>query len=128
MVGLEIEEKWATKTASRLQHYKNVEIVAGNAIENLPKDGTIFYLFNPFDEKITRQFLEKVKVLAQKRPITVVYCLTKNLSVFEEDQACKIQVIKTPPNYPSAIIQVGPLDKRDDAKSLAALESQRQFN
>lgn len=48
IVGLEIEEDLAHEARERLRRYPNVTILAGNAIENLPVDATIFWLFNPF--------------------------------------------------------------------------------
>ncbi len=49
IVGLEIMEEVADKTRARLRRFPNVTILAGDAIQNLPPDGTLFYLANPFD-------------------------------------------------------------------------------
>ncbi len=48
ILGLEIEEDLAHEARERLRRYRNVTILAGNAIENLPAGATIFWLFNPF--------------------------------------------------------------------------------
>jgi hypothetical protein len=48
IVGLELDKGLARVAAERLRRHPNVVIRTGNAIDNLPADGTLFWLFNPF--------------------------------------------------------------------------------
>ena len=58
IIGLEIMENVARQTSQRLRKYSNVTIICGDAIENLPTAGTLFYAFNPFG---SRAVVEKFK-------------------------------------------------------------------
>jgi hypothetical protein len=40
----------AAETRQRLRKYGNVRIICGNAIDRLPADGTLIYLFNPIND------------------------------------------------------------------------------
>ncbi len=52
LIGLELDPDVATAAQQRLAPYRNVQIIVGDAIENLPTDGTLFYLYNPFERPI----------------------------------------------------------------------------
>jgi hypothetical protein len=56
MIGLEIDPAVAATTSRRYRRYPNVEIRAGDAIASLPREGTIFYLGNPFNREATQRF------------------------------------------------------------------------
>src|SRR5438093_966038 len=49
IVGIELDPEICAETAKRLARFDQVEILCGDALELLPADGTLFYLFNPFD-------------------------------------------------------------------------------
>lgn len=77
MVGLEINAEVARETARRLRRYPQISIIEGDAIANLPGDGTIFYLYNPFSRELMEKFAERVGKLpcsgagAGARPMVV---------------------------------------------------------
>ena len=56
IVGLELDEDVAAATRKRLTSYPNVTVLTGDAVENLPEDGTLFYLFNSFEQPIVTRF------------------------------------------------------------------------
>ena len=56
IVGIELAPDICAATAKRLRRHAKVTIACGDAAELLPPDGTIFYLFNPFDESVLRRF------------------------------------------------------------------------
>ena len=49
MIGLEIDEEIAADTSRRLARYPRLSIVSGDAVENLPDAGTLYFLALPAD-------------------------------------------------------------------------------
>jgi hypothetical protein len=86
IIGLELDERFAQSTAERLKPYDKVRIVCGNALENLPEDGTIFFLFNPFHAPVVEKLKDRLYDMFRERgDLTVVYCNCKYLEVFQND-------------------------------------------
>lgn len=85
--GIEVENEIADQTIKRFERYSNVRIIKGDAINNIPRDGNIFYLYNPFIEPIVRNFKEKLEELfyLNKNSITVIYHNPWYLRVFLND-------------------------------------------
>ncbi len=112
--GLEIDERMGAITKFRLRRRQNVSIVIGDAISNLPADGTVFFLFNPFDESTTRRFATAVlePAHAADRCVRVVYLNCKHLAVFEDHPEFEIEMVQRGPGAPAtlqalAVITVG---------------------
>ena len=63
IVGIEAVEAVAAEARKRYQKYRNVSIVTGDAIENLPRNGTLFFLYNPFDDEVVTQFEKAIRPL-----------------------------------------------------------------
>jgi SAM-dependent methyltransferase len=88
IVGLELDERFATFTAQRLAAFPNVDVIAGDGIALLPHDGTLFYLFNPFRRPIVERFKERLmQIHGPGSGITVVYYMCQHADVFENDPA-----------------------------------------
>ena len=47
--GVELDPDVAAITAKRFKEYPQVSILNGNILDVLPHDGTVFWLYNPFD-------------------------------------------------------------------------------
>ena len=60
LVGVELDRDVAAFAARRLGRFPNVEVVCGDAIEELPRDGTVFFLFNPFNRGTLSRFAERI--------------------------------------------------------------------
>lgn len=86
IVGLEIDKKIAVRTSKYFTKYKNVTIIPGNAISNLPENGTIFYFYNPFSKEIVKQFEVTLAAMYQRKPITIIYYNPKSIDVFQNDK------------------------------------------
>ncbi len=69
--GIELDPEVCRKTARRLRRRTNVTVLCGDAPTLLPRDGTIFYLFNPFDGVVMNRFA--ASVLALPAGATIVY-------------------------------------------------------
>ena len=92
--GLELEIEVFNQVVKRLADYPNVKLILGNAIENLPAEGTCFYLYNPFEEFVMKQFAAWVKeyIPAEKDP-TILYYNCKYVKVFEEGSDWKVTLV-----------------------------------
>ena len=58
--GIELEASVAAQTAKRLRNYTNVKILAGDACQLLPDEGSLIYLYNPFNAEVMRRFIVKL--------------------------------------------------------------------
>jgi|GEM_PF-1049650 len=86
IVGLEIDPTIESRTAKQFRRYPQVQIIAGDAINNLPTDATFFYLYNPFDEAKVIELERRLAVLSDQHPIRIVYYNPNFLSVFPADR------------------------------------------
>jgi SAM-dependent methyltransferase len=82
MIGLELDKEIAARTAKQLHKYKNVSIISGNALQNIPKDGTIFYFYNPFSRDVVIKFEELLTRMFPNYPIKIIYYNPKSIDVF----------------------------------------------
>ena len=93
MIGIELDAVTAEQTRRRLKTRANVTIITGNAVEHLPPDGTIFYLYNPFDPPVVNEFRDRMKALfAGRHPITILYYSCKHIDVFREQPDWDIEI------------------------------------
>lgn len=83
IIGLEIDPDVAANTSRQLAKYSNVKVIPGDAIENLPPEGTIFYFYNPFHETKIIDFEQKLREITEGNQIRVIYYNPKNLHAFE---------------------------------------------
>lgn len=90
--GIEIDEKIAEETKNRLKHYKNVEIITGKAELNIPSDGEVFYLYNPFDEIILGQFISKIiNMFYRKKEIIIIYYNPAHLDILKNNKKLDVK-------------------------------------
>lgn len=95
IVGIDLDDEIASKTRKRLSRYKNVSIVTGNALDNLPQEGTVFYLYSPFTVPIFEKFKERLWELYQHRgDVTVIYYAPYHIHVFQNDPRWTIEEVK----------------------------------
>src|SRR5262249_45115417 len=94
IVGIELDPEICAATAKRLRRYPDVEIPCGEATALLPADVTVFYLFNPFDESVTRRFAQAM--LDRGNPATIVYLNAKHSVAFEGDPRFTVAPIDPP--------------------------------
>jgi SAM-dependent methyltransferase len=86
VIGLELDEQLAAETRARLRRFPNLEIIAGDALENLPRDAGLLFLYNPFEEPVVRRFAARcLEVYAGRKELRIVYYNPLFLNVFKED-------------------------------------------
>jgi SAM-dependent methyltransferase len=108
IVGIELDPDVCRATAKRLRRFANVEIRCGDATTMLPEPGTLFYLFNPFDEHVLRRFADAfLAVDAGGKRRRIVYYNCKYLDVFKSDARFSVEEIELPSrSHGSALISV----------------------
>lgn len=86
MVGLELSEEVAAAARERLACFPNVTILAGDAIANLPPDGTFFYVYNPFAEPVVRRFADALAATVERKAdVRIIYNHCRHIDVFAAD-------------------------------------------
>lgn len=98
IIGLELDEELAKQTRQRLQNYKNVTIIAGDAVQHIPPDGTLFYLYNPFGREVMKAFKKRlISLFSERHEITVFYYNCKHVDIFENDPAWIVELTNVGP-------------------------------
>ena len=103
--GLELDPDVASDTAERLARHRNVSIVSGNAIENLPQRGTLFYLYNPFAEFVVRRLNAKLLSLPAADKVRVIYYNCLHVDPFLHDPAWRVEMHQVPGRRQAAFIR-----------------------
>ncbi|MFI6598998.1 class I SAM-dependent methyltransferase [Nonomuraea sp. NPDC050536] len=113
MYGIELDDDIAAATEARLRKYP-VSVEVGDIRLLAPVDGTLYFLFNPFNAQVMAGFLETLKKRAASlpedlpSPIQVLYYNCLHLHVFEADPDCQVTMIPMPPRFHrAALIKVG---------------------
>ena len=90
MIGYEINQMVGSKTKKRLSRFKNVEIRCDNIFDDFPRQGNIFYLYNPFKEAMVTEFMHRILEIADRNPI-VIYNNPIHLGIFDnENFSCEV--------------------------------------
>jgi hypothetical protein len=109
IIGIEIDKAVATATRKRLAGFGNVEIIAGDVVQHMPAEGTIFYLFNPFKAAGVEAFKNRLaQLVSGHRNVTIFYYNCVHLEVFELDPnwlVHKLELTSVHNFHPLAVIQ-----------------------
>jgi SAM-dependent methyltransferase len=106
--GIELDAEVCARTRARLRRFSNVNILCGDAIELLPSDGTVFYLYNPFGESVMRKFISKVlePPRTHARRTTIVYSCAQWLDMFRSDPNFNVRDVDVPVRHGAAVIEL----------------------
>jgi len=96
MVGIELDPEIAARTKARLQRFENVTILTGDATELLPHEGTVFFLFNPFDETVMRRFAAAFLAEGMHPHRRAIYHNCKHAQVFRDDPRFSVEDVELP--------------------------------
>ena len=81
IIGIESVEAVADNARKRYRKYPNVSIVTGDAVANLPCNGTLFFLYNPFGDKVVTQFEKAIRPLNAR----IVFHQNNYMEPFQSD-------------------------------------------
>jgi hypothetical protein len=102
IVGLEINNQFAAEVAKRFKGNPKVTVVAGDALASLPESGTVFYLWNPFDQQTMERFKEilisKYAAIGSLSGLRVIYHNCLFADVWKSDPRCQVTRIVLPPD------------------------------
>jgi hypothetical protein len=107
MIGLEIDPDVAATTARSFRRHANVEIRVGDALTALPREGTIWYLFNPFNRDATARFTEALLQARHDRGAVVVFFNLHHADLFAPPR-WKVETVSSPSGIygPMAVIRL----------------------
>jgi SAM-dependent methyltransferase len=114
--GIELDPVIAEQCRHRLRKFKNVTVLTGDACTLMPENGSLFYLFNPFDGTVMRQFSQTM--LGRPRAANgllrrIIYYNCIHSDVFESDPRFSVRHLNTPFHH-SAIIDCGDISQISD--------------
>jgi SAM-dependent methyltransferase len=106
LFGLELDPEIAAFAATRLRNFRNVNVVAGNALGNLPDDATFLFLFNPFEAPLMDLFQEQVRRQFRGREgrLRILYVHPKSAHVFREDHGWHLEELHLGTFYRAVLI------------------------
>jgi len=114
--GIELEQSVANKTRKRLRKYKNVKILIGDACSFIPADGSLFYLFNPFNAEVIQRFMSQLAKnprAANGLTRRIIYQNCTCVHLFRDHPEFLVQdVISAANSHPCAIIELISADQR----------------
>ena len=105
IVGIELDPEVCASTARRLRRFEQVTILCGDATTMLPSDGTVFFLFNPFDEAVLGRFIDAFLAPGSERR-RIVYYNCEFVQLFLDDPRFEVRRIDLPGSHMSALIYV----------------------
>jgi SAM-dependent methyltransferase len=82
--GIEFNKDAAAYAARKLSRFSNVTIIEGDVLDNIPDSASLFYLYNPFDERVTDAFRSKLEERENLEEGTVIlYFNCQHVNVFQ---------------------------------------------
>ena len=72
--GVELDPDVAGVAKKRFEAYPQVSILTGNILDVLPHDGTVFWLYTPFDVCVLDAFLSKLESRRETKAYVMYYC------------------------------------------------------
>jgi SAM-dependent methyltransferase len=108
LVGIEVDPEIAAATQKRLKGYPNVTIFTGDALDLLPPDATLLFLFHPFEGDNVRRFKRVLTERPTGPALTIVYYNSVGLEVFRNDPAFNVREMGAKDGlfFPSAILRM----------------------
>jgi len=96
MYGIEINEELANFAREKLKKDQSIKIISGNVLDNLPKDATLFYIFNPFNVDMVKQLISKLDQIYIDKSIRIIYYNPQGIREFAKDPKWDISVFPQP--------------------------------
>ena len=99
VIGIEVDPELGSRTAARLAGQPMASVLVGDAMRLLPAEGTVFYLFNPFERASTQAFRDQLAALAADAPARpsrplVLYYNCEHVDLFENDPSWAVRRLR----------------------------------
>ncbi len=106
MIGIELDPEFAGFARDRLEGFANVEVLVGDAIDLLPVDATIIFLFNPFGPRVLDRLRERVAELYPPGGrLRIVYYFAMHRRQFDEDPRFEVTPLTREAFHPGVVIR-----------------------
>lgn len=107
IIGIELDEAVARRTQRRLRRYENVRIICGDALNQLPENATVLYLYNPFTAPWVAKLKDRLKVVyAATHKITLLYYNCIFVEIFANDLNWTVEMINLGAHFhPLAVVR-----------------------
>ena len=109
LIGIELDPLIAEKTRARLRKHPNVTILAGNVLDNISAEATIFYLYHPFHWPVMERFKNRLlETFGERGGVVLVYYNCMCIDLFKRDSRWEIQELELnlPGAHSAAIIRM----------------------
>lgn len=107
IVGIELDPRWAEPAARRLAAFPKAEVICGDALESIPPDANLFFLFNPFGPAVLERFKDRVAELFDASDgIVIVYYFCLHVDVFERDPRWIVEPLAIKTFHPGVVIRM----------------------
>lgn len=107
MVGIELDPDIAAATRRRLASWSNVEILTGDAVDLLPDDATLVFLFNPFAASVLTRLRDRIAdSYSPGGRLRVVYYFSMHREVFDGDPRFEVQLLARRAFHPGVVVKL----------------------
>ena len=102
-IGVEINKKIADRAQHYFKKHPDITILNGDILEVFPEEGSVFFLFNPFDENYLSSFLERAESSVDHK-IKLIYLYPTCREVLDKRNRWKIvKEIQLKPRHMGAL-------------------------
>lgn len=92
MIGIEIDPHTAAQAGAHMSRHPTCTVLCGDAVDLLPEDGSLFYLYNPFGLDTLDALRQQAEALPRGgRPLVLLYHNPKHVAVFEGSPAWTVE-------------------------------------
>jgi len=115
-VGIELDAALAASTQRRLGRRPNCTVIAGDAVDALPSDASLLFLFNPFGAPDVERLRTALEQRPQRKPpLRILYSNPRHLEGFEVSDRWTVEIVSlgggsTVPYHDLAVIDRTPDD------------------
>lgn len=83
ILGVDVDKRVSEATAERFRSFGNVQIMHGNAVDFVDSQVNLYYLFNPFDQRVLTPFIEAIETRHSRA--TLIYFNPQFAALFDRD-------------------------------------------
>lgn len=92
IIGAEIDPAVAEYARRKTRKFRNVTIIEGNILDNIPEDGTIFYMYNPFARPVVEKFRDRMlEKFENRKEALLLYYNCKHLDLFHNNPHWQVE-------------------------------------
>ena len=120
VVGIELDPKLAKGTARRFARHSRCRVIEGDAVAMLPPDGTLLFMFNPFNRATVARLRGALEARPPSQPpLRILYSNPRHVDLFEGRAGWAVERVglgggRLVPHHDLAVIDQIPLAPQPD--------------